>query len=43
MIQLNELKICDSCDNAFAKKLACKDINRCPACKTWKMDVESKN
>ena len=43
MIQLTDLKICENCGNAFAKKLKSKAINRCPACKTWKMDDEVKN
>jgi predicted Zn-ribbon and HTH transcriptional regulator len=42
-MNVNDLKICDNCGNVFAKTLADKAINRCPACKTWKMDDESKN
>ncbi|MDH3618137.1 MAG: DNA repair protein RadA [Nitrosopumilus sp.] len=40
MIQLEDLKICDNCGNTFAKILSGKAINRCPACKTWKMGSE---
>lgn len=40
MIQLDDLKICDTCGNTFAKTLAGKAINRCPACKTWKINSE---
>ena len=42
MIQLIDLKICESCGNAFAKYLNNKAINRCPACKTWKIEDETK-
>ena len=40
MIQLDDLKICDNCGNTFAKILSGNAINRCPACKTWKMGSE---
>ncbi|MDH3277217.1 MAG: DNA repair protein RadA [Nitrosopumilus sp.] len=43
MIQLDDLKICDNCGNAFAKQLGDKAMNRCPACKTWRMENKTKN
>ena len=32
MIQLEDLKICENCGNAFARIIRGEVVNRCPAC-----------
>lgn len=38
MTMTNDLRICDNCGNAFARKVVDKIINRCPACNVWKKE-----
>ena len=38
MIQLEDLKICENCGNAFARIIRGEVVNRCPACQVWKKE-----